>query len=223
MSRLEFKPNKEGILLPEHEIPKLHADVMKMSFENCFFIKKAYKEIIGLRNVSHFSINIVDPDDKMSIISLNPHIAFNICADGSYLYNGSISPTYYKTRDIYSWDECYDTRFSEKLKNNMERKNGIHKGVVVIRRFGKFIILYSFATKFAKSDFTLDIQENLSDFYDMGDHCYSLIQNIYEQYAGNFEPPKVGDFQIIESNVRSVSQSDTERPKLKIIKGGKSE
>ena len=223
MSRLKFKENSNVILMPEHEPPKLHEDVMTMSFENFSFIRKSYKDILGLRKISHFSINIVDPNDLMSIISLNPHIAYNICSDGSYLYNGSISPTYYKRRNIYSWDECYDTRFSEKLKNNMERKNGIEKGIVIIRRHKNFILLYSFATKFDKIEFISDVHENLNDFYDMGDHCLSLIKPIYMKYDRSFDFPELEDFYTIENSITRISQSVVKRPMLKVIRGGKVE
>ena len=223
MSRLRFKKNSSQLLMPEHEPPRLHEDVMTMSFENFSLIRKFYKDIIGLRKISHFSINIVDPNDLMSIISLNPNIAYNICADGSYLYNGSISPSYYKKRNTYSWDECYDTRFSEKLKNNMERKNGIEKGIVIIRRHRDFTFLYSFATKFDKIGFTSDIYENLNDFYNMGDHCLSLIKPIYMKYDRGFDFPDFEGFSTIENSTDRVFPSSINRPKLKVIRGGKVE
>ena len=83
------------IRLPRHKSPILHENAAVMSFENCYTLAKVYKEIIGLNNVHHFSLNVVDHEGKMSILSYNPQIAYNIFKDGSYLYNGSISPSYY--------------------------------------------------------------------------------------------------------------------------------
>lgn len=179
----KFRKNIKGLLLPVHEVPNFHEDVLLMSFHNFKKISASYREIIGLRNITHFSINIVDPEGKMSIISFNPQISFNIIQNGTYLYNGSISPSFYNAKELYSWDECYDPRYKQMMINTMELKNNIKKGVVITRRSDKFTFLYSFATKFDGNDFYSDIYNNTDDFYKMGSHCYSLIKQIYQDYS----------------------------------------
>lgn len=211
----KFKPSNVILLPPTHIVPVLHEDVMRMSFENCYEIQRAYKEIIGLRGVTHFSINVIDSTQRMSIISLNPHIAMNICADGSYIYNGSISPSYYNHYDMYSWDESYDPRFAEILKNNMERKNGIKKGIVLVKRTNDLTILYSFASKSDPHDFTADIAENKPDFYQMGDHCYSRIKSLVDPYIHH----ELANKKRACSNARS--PKFTKRHHLVLINGGK--
>ena len=173
---------KKVILLPRNTPAVLHEKASVMSFENCFRLGKIYKEIIGLRNVIHFSLNIVDPQGRMSILSYNPQIAYNIFKDGSYRYNGSISPDFYNHKDLYTWDEAYDPAHYQILKNNMERRNGIDIGVVLIKRVEQMTFLYSFATNENGFDFLSDIQSNLSFFYGLGDHCLNLIKPIFEQY-----------------------------------------
>ena len=117
--------------LPRHKSPVLHENAALMSFQNCHKLGKVYQEIIGLNNIHHFSLNVVDSEGKMSILSYNPQIAYNIFKDGSYLYNGSISSSYYDNFSLYTWDETYDPHYAAFLKNNMERKNGINKGGMV--------------------------------------------------------------------------------------------
>ncbi|HCC3261896.1 hypothetical protein SDB96_15845 [Legionella pneumophila serogroup 1] len=166
--------------LPRHRAPVLHKDAVTISFENCYKIGRTYKEIIGLDNIHHFSLNIVDPNGEMTILSYNPQIAYNIFKDGSYLYNGSISPTFYETREIYTWDEAYDPRKYHLLKNNMERKNGIKEGVVLTKRVNSFILLYSFATKLNGVDFLSEINARKNYFYSAGDFCFERIQSIID-------------------------------------------
>ena len=165
---------------PRHRAPVLHQDAVTISFENCYKLGKTYKEIIGLDKVHHFSLNVVDLNGEMTILSYNPQIAYNIFKNGSYLYNGSISPTFYENREIYTWDEAYDPRKYDLLKNNMERKNGIEVGVVLTKRINGLILLYSFATKSNGIDFLSDINERKSYFYSAGDFCFNRIQSIIE-------------------------------------------
>lgn len=169
------------IRLPRHKAPILHEKAAIISFENCFKLGKIYKEIIGIDNVDHFSLNVVDADGKMSILSYNPQIAYNIFKDGSYLYNGSISPSYYNNFDQYTWDETYDPQYYNTLINNMERKNGINKGFVLIKRVYGLTLLYSFATKGHSLDFQEKIQGQREKFYEMGDYCFDLIKPIVEE------------------------------------------
>ncbi|KTD04519.1 putative FlgJ-like protein [Legionella geestiana] len=152
-----------------------------ISFEYCYYIAKVYKDIIGLRNISHFSLNVVDKDGKMSILSLNPQIAYNIFKDGTYRYNGSISPSFYNQYEIYTWDETYSKKYHNLLINNMERKNGIKKGVVLTQKLNNIKLLFSFATKGDGEAFHKDIVESKSFFLAAGYHCFDKVKNILEE------------------------------------------
>lgn len=168
------------IKMPCHQPPKLHENGAIISFENCYKLAKIYKEIIGEHGIHHFSINVVDQLGRMSILSYRPQIAYNIFKDGSYLYNGSISPTYYNSRDFYSWDETYDPSYYHILKNNMERKNGIEKGIVFVKKEHGLTLLYSFATRKNGDEFAICAQEQTQLFYAMGDHCFEQINSIIQ-------------------------------------------
>jgi hypothetical protein len=167
---------------PIHIPPRLHKDALWMSYENHFKLRKIYNEIIGLNNVHHFSINIVDHYGEMSIISYSPHIIHNIFSDGTYLYNGSISPTYYETLDFYTWDQCYDKRFYNQTKVSLEIKNGIQEGIVIVHKECGFHVLFSFATKRKNYSFVDDMISYQKQYIKMGFHCFELIKDIYSEY-----------------------------------------
>lgn len=179
-------------LPPIHKKPRLHQDALLMSFQNQWEIRRIYKEIIGLNKVDHFSINIVSPSGEMSVISYSPAIVYQIFKDGTYLYNGSISPTYYENLDFYTWDQCYDRRFHSQVKLSLETKNGIDTGLVMVHRAHGFNILFSFATKHKNSDFFENATENNKEFLQMGFHCLEQIKGLYSAYQ------KCGDFFLIE-------------------------
>ena len=167
---------------PIHKPPRLHQDILLMSFENQWHIRRVYKEIIGLNGIDHFSINIVSPKGEMSIISYSPSIIYQIFQDGTYLYNGSISPTYYESLDFYTWDQCYDKRFYSQVKTSLQTKNGIDTGIVMVHRAFGFNILFSFASKQHNSELLANSAENNKDFLKMGFHCLDLIKETYSQY-----------------------------------------
>ena len=127
-------------------------------------------------------VAVVDSKGKMSILSYNPQIAYNIFKDGTYLYNGSISPTFYEKLDFYTWDQAYDPRYYYQLKNNMELKNGIKTGVVITKNVGQIKLLFSFATKRDPQEFISDIKENKKQYKLMGEHCFDRIHTILESY-----------------------------------------
>ena len=172
---------------PSHKPPRLHKDALLMSFENQWQIRKAYKEVIGLNEIDHFSINIVSPNSEMSVISYNPYIVYQIFKDGTYLYNGTISPTYYENLDFYTWDQCFDKRFYSQVKLSLQTKNGIDTGIVLVHRAFGFNILFSFASKRRNGDLFANAAENNQQFLKMGFHCLDLIKGIYSQYYENDE------------------------------------
>lgn len=173
----------QKIILPKYKPAKLHETAFTMSFENMFNIKKAYKEVIGLNNIDHISINIVNEKNEMSIISLNPSIAYSIIDDGSYIYNGSISPDFYRNKDFYTWEEAYDPNFKSLLKGKMQIATGIAEGCVLTKKTNNFYVLFSFASKSKNIEFKKHIYDNKQLFYKIGEHCLDLIKPIYNNYA----------------------------------------
>lgn len=188
------------IILPNHQIPKFSPKGTIISFENHWKLFKVYNEIIGLENIAHFSINIVDPRGEMTVLSYNPGIAHSMYRDKTYVYNGSISPTYYKNYDVYTWEESHDPRFREDMVNILQKKNGIELGIVFTKKIGDFVLLYSFATKKNGKNFKENAISNKATFLCMGDHCYNLIKPIYQAYSADFEIPKTRRLELVVDN-----------------------
>lgn len=199
------------LIPPIHKPPRLHKDALLMSFENQWQIRKAYKEVLGLCDVDHLSINIVSPNGEMSVISYNPSIVYQIFNDGTYLYNGSISPTYYENLDFYTWDQCFDTRFYSEVKLSVKIKNGIDTGIVFVHRALGFHILFSFASKRKNGDLFFNAAENSGYFIKMGFYCFNYIKDIYSQYHESNE--------IVLLNQPDQIKPICRHPNLTLIKG----
>ena len=115
----------------------------------------------------------------------------------------------------FSWE---DEGFKKKMINNMERKNGIQKGIVLIRRLGRFVLLYSFATKYDPVDFSSDIHEDRSYFYSVGDHCYSMIKTIYEGYSQQYGAPLLTNLGVVDGAImKNETPNSRVKPDLRVI------
>jgi hypothetical protein len=158
---------------------------MTMSYENMAKIRKIYDEVIGLYSIDHISINVVNPNDEMSIISYNPSIAHTIIKDGSYIYNGSISPDFYENKEIYTWDEAYDPRVKDKIKFHMQIKHSIDLGCVLVKKTNDHYVLFSFAKKSSGEELFESIEDNKNLYYSVGNHCLSLLKDIFGLYSNN--------------------------------------
>ena len=177
-------------IVPHFTLPKLHKDAATMSFENYWKIRKIYKEILGLEGIDHFSMNIADPEQKISVFSYTPSILCNLLESGLYRYNGVMSPTYYQQLDFFSWEQCYDMRFSEIMKTQMERRFKITFGFSLVRKIADFHVVYVFATRGSKMALLEKIVDK-SHFFQMGDHVYELLRGVYSQYAEMYYPPSL--------------------------------
>lgn len=164
---------------PLHIPPKLNKESLLFSFENQWKIQKAYKEILGLNGVDHFSINIANTLGEMTVISYSPSVLYNIVQDGSYLYNGSISPSYYEKLDFYTWDQCFDRRFYKFVKDKLQVRNGIEMGMVMVYRSHGYNVLFSFATRCSNSEILDHAQQDNTSFLKMGFHCFDSIKHCY--------------------------------------------
>ena len=187
--------SSSAIILPTYRIAKLHERAMTMSYENMTKIRAAYNEVIGINEVDHISINIVDPSGKMSIISYNPSIAHTIIQDRSFIYNGSISPDFYENKDIYTWDEAYDPKVKDRIKFKMQIKHCIDIGIVLVKKIGGFHFLYSFAKRNNGSELLDSSIDDRAKYLAMGDHCVCVIKEIYQSYNEQYNLNRLLQYQ----------------------------
>ena len=172
-------------------LPKLHKDLLLISIKYYKQIKKAYFEVLGLNAIDHLSINLVNPDGEMVFLSSTPYTGINVCSSELWLHDSSIHPNTYENKDFYWWDDCYSVQMKSVLKLEKEIKNNLNYGFILTKKIENFYLLYSFATKEKDIYIKKMFEEYKNTFIDMGDYCYSEIRSIYEQYSGNYNPPKI--------------------------------
>lgn len=171
------------------EVPKFHPYCHKIGLENFYKISRTYKEVIGLGKFDHFCINIASPDKKMVFMSCNPIVALELVKSGLYLFDGTLSPTVYNKKDFCFWEDEYVPKYLEEIKKIKEYKFKINSGCIFTKKINGFVLIYSFGTKGIKEDFEEEVKNCKEDYLAIGDHCYSLIRDVYGSYLSMGSPP----------------------------------
>lgn len=179
--------------MSDHELVKLHQDILTISFRERLAIKKVMKDIEGLFFIDHLSLDIVDPNDTMTFLSSTPSTGFNICSTSLWKQDGSISPTHYKNKSFYWWDDTYFTLHKEKIKRLKEYRHGFSQGFMLVRKINDFYILYSFATKTNNRDIKPSILMQANDYLKIGDYYYNNLRMTYQNYC-EYRVPKIQEF-----------------------------
>lgn len=173
---------------------KFHKEVLNISFRHKYQIKKVFKNILGLYNIDHFSLDLVMPSGEMVFFSGTPSHCYEICRRGYGQYDGIISPDNYENYEFYWWENTYHEKFSDKITQIREGVLGLKNGFMMVRKWNDFYFIYSFATKHRDLKFQSMIVNNINKLLEIGDFCYTEIRQIYAEYTGDLEPPGIEKF-----------------------------
>lgn len=183
---LNFFESMKGVGL---EKVVFHPELLTISLFNLKKIKLAYSDILGMNYIDHFSINIINPRNEIVFLSSTPNTGINICSTDLWKHDLSIHPSIFNNKKFFFWDDCYAEKFRNVLKIEKEKKNNLELGFVCVRKKNGFVIEYSFGSKFSNKDFVNDLPNMQNLLFNMGDHCYDKVRQIYQNYSGGIEPP----------------------------------
>jgi hypothetical protein len=166
--------------------PKFHKNLLTISLYHRQTILEKYSDILGLNNIEHISVNVIDPKGELVFLSATPLTGINVCSSKLYLYDLSIHPSMYMTKDFYWWNDCYIPIMKDKLKLEKEKKNKLQHGFIVTEHKDNFIFLYSFATRNTKNiESWLTAEKNKFIFRQMGRYCFNSMKNLYIDLTEN--------------------------------------
>ncbi len=159
---------------------KFHKNIFEISLFNLQDIKKAYMDVLGLNYINHLSINVINPENEIMFISAKPNTGINVCATDLWKFDKSISPLMYKNNTFYFWDACYQKQAFWKLKLAKEIENRIACGFVVVDKIGDYFLMYSYGLDYDSVELRNQVEDMQDYFINMGRHCFSRVQSIYE-------------------------------------------
>ena len=180
------------------EMRMFHKDLLNISFQHQYKIKKAFGQILGIKGIGHFSLDLVRPDSEMIFFSGTPAHAYEICKHGYGEYDGIISPDYYQNYEFYWWKEAHHKAFADKITEIRENVLGLKHGFMLVRKWNNFHLIYSFATTSCDPHFQSMVINNLNTFLKMGDFAFMEMFDVYCEYTGQYEPPEIENFYAFE-------------------------
>lgn len=172
-----------------HELPKNHKQVSEISFLHYAKIRSAYAAILSLDKIGHFALEIANPQQELVHLSSTPAIVHNLCSSMLWRYDKNISPTFYKNKDFYWWEEGYCNAHYLDLKIVRELNHGLLGGFTFVKRIEQFHLLYSFGIKQASEQELLVLLSGKEELIQMADQCYEAMRELYAKYAGQNQSP----------------------------------
>ena len=139
----------------------------------------------------------------MLFLSSNPTTGYNICSTPLWKLDGSISPTHFKNKSFYWWDETYMPEAASAIMLRKENAHGISRGFMLSKEVNGFFFVYSFGLEQNHLDNETYVQEHRDAYMQVGDFVYSALRDIYQEYCPEFLVPhltKAPPLQVIINN-----------------------
>ena len=179
----------------------LHKDILTISYKHRFEILPVFKNILGLNGIEHFSLDLVSPDAEMLFLSGTPSHGYEICKRGYGPYDGIISPINYENFEFYWWKNATHRAYAKPINDIRENILGLKYGAMLVRKWNDFYLIYSFATKKSDPHFQSEVINKINEFLKMGDFAYNELREVYSEYCGHYEPPKIEKFYQFEGGI----------------------
>jgi hypothetical protein len=171
----------------------LNKNIVNILFENKHSIKKIFNEIVGLYDIAHFAITIINDSNEIVSFSTKPDIEYNLINKNLWNDDCIFSSRINQVDSLLSWDKnLYNETFDERKKIKLYN-NKFTYGMTIKRAIDDFCFLYSFATKNKRPDMSDYYLFHTSGLIDIGDFFYRSVRDIYKQYCEDYEPPKIGN------------------------------
>ena len=170
---------------------KLHDDILDILYENRRSITKIFREVIGFYDIDHVSLTLRSPSNEFVVFSITPNIEYNLITQGLWQHDCTNFPSSYINNDLIWWDEDKKNPYFSDIYKIKGQKNNYTLGMSLSRKIEGFFIIYSFATKNKNINLRSYYISNIQGLYDIGDHCYKLIRDIYSSYCKPYVAPVI--------------------------------
>lgn len=172
----------------------LHPEVLTISYKHRYEINRRFKEILGFLSIDHFSLDLVRPDGMMIFLSGTPSHGYEVCSKGYGAHDPTISADYYQNNEFYWWHDVKYGIYEKEIQYIREVKHGFRYGFMLVRQWDDFYLIYSFATVQRSRRFIEYVENAIDVLFEMGDHVYNSMRELYSEYTDDFVPPLIDKF-----------------------------
>jgi len=182
---------------------KQHPDILNILYDNRFHIKNKFSSVIGFYEINHISITIIDPSNETIVFSTTPNIEYHLITKDLWKHDLTISPHAHRNNELIWWDMDDINPHFNQIDNIKKQRNNYTLGMSLARKIDGFCIIYSFATKSDEANLKSYYISNIDRLYDIGDHCYKSIRDIYSSYCRHHTAPRIIDFTNFDATIKS--------------------
>src|SRR5688500_1882937 len=86
----------------------IHADFLDFLFANKSKASSIFRDILGIHEIDHFSITLVDSKRQLLCLSSTPALEFNLFKSELWHFDQSYHPAWFKKEQSNSWQSLYD-------------------------------------------------------------------------------------------------------------------
>lgn len=91
-----------------------HPQMMELLFSRKDRVQRVFSDVLGLNQIHHLSISLIDTQSRILIISSTPAMEFNLFTRGLWEYDLTYHPDWYQRCEQASWQSLYlPTRYDE--------------------------------------------------------------------------------------------------------------
>ena len=191
----------------------LHPEVLTISYKHRYEINKRFKEILGFLQIDHFSLDLVRPDGLMIFLSGTPSHGYEVCSKGYGAHDATISANYYEHNEFYWWHDVEYGFYEKEIQYIREVKHGFCYGFMMVRRWNDFYLIYSFATVQRSRRFLQRVEDSIDVLFEMGDHVYNSMRELYSEYTEDMVPPLIDKFYPFEGGEPKARYSNYQQAK----------
>jgi hypothetical protein len=183
----------------KHNNVVLHEDILDILFKYKIEVHKKLIDLRGAFLIDHIAIKIIDPDNKMVILSLTPSVEYNLLVQGLWKYDKSFCPNFTALNSLYLWEDAYSVEHAAEIKNIKQLKHGFTFGFNLAKKIDSFHFIYSYATRSKNQGLQEYYIEHIQELLTLGDFGYRLIRDIYAKFCNpKYSPPSAVDKKITQ-------------------------
>ncbi len=138
-------------------------------------VSHVFKDILGLYDISHFSISRIDKDCKLLTLSSTPSLEFNLFSSNLWRFDKTYLSSWYSLCSASSWQSLYCSEHYHQLYYTKQIKHRYPIGISIAVKTMDTHLIYSIASD-KECPYTQELFVNQHDhFYRIGEYCSNAL------------------------------------------------
>ena len=167
----------EAVVVIMQETPqcKVHPQAEIFLFEHKRKASRFFRDVIGLCEVDHAAISIINNRNEIFFLSFTPSIEYQLMIFNLWQHDTSFKPEFYTNDQGEYWNKLYSNEKQHELIKIKQLNTKLQAGISIPRKIQGGYVIYSFAVKSSNPitwQMLYDKQDKLAK---MGQYCLNQL------------------------------------------------